>query len=444
MSDLRIPVAIGPTGKYVLPEQGIKGTLYRCPDCHAELTFRAGQKNRKHFSHPAPTTPQGCSGGGEGLKHLETKLRLQLTLRAWIQQEKPITFQVQCIVGHRNLLQWNLRVSDEVRVEHPLAGRKLDVAILRDQLVGMALEVYVSHLVDEAKRQAIKDIWWVELDGNHDLTSLPFHPLNHNLPFECTECKRIQEEREKAETHRQEMQALREQQRREWEQRRVEKASARVQRADALSQWSPPVKPKSAPAPWVPEKPKVNIWTFMGERPHGVTVPGWEAFQKHPDFVMQHILNPEHRKAIVELLQQKQQEWPEDLLDLFKRAVCIFDDYDTRVRLEAVHPEKPPVPRVLCKKALFWWAWQHPVARVVLQHLAGGDRLLLEQHLMAPYGFPDPVTECVQRLDQELRKLLKSSSKKQKEHLQRVLQQKLPEPLVEEGWSLWLDWVTHT
>lgn len=191
-SGFKVPFGLDPDNSITQVARAIRGVAYRCPQCLAPLTLRAGEIKVKHFSHRG-----GGSCSYESVLHHAAKHRLYEVVQAWLAgwgkgpvivlpcEGRTIGFCTSDL--HRPLLRERV---DGVRLEATVGDFRPDVVLFLEDKPVLSLEVLVSHEVDEAKasRSSHK---WIELDAISVLES-PFswRPINHNIGKEgrCEFC----------------------------------------------------------------------------------------------------------------------------------------------------------------------------------------------------------------------------------------------------------------
>jgi hypothetical protein len=136
-----------------------RGAEYACPACGAPLVLRAGAIKSKHLSHKPSAT---CTP--ETVLHATAKLLLARTLHAWLAGTTDVTCHRTCDdCGESMPFQLPRSRADRVAVEQRLAcGRIPDVSLWLGGDCTLAVEVFVTHAVDEDKDKALP-VHWIEL-----------------------------------------------------------------------------------------------------------------------------------------------------------------------------------------------------------------------------------------------------------------------------------------
>lgn len=201
-----IPRALNDENRLVAPEEAIKGNAYYCPECRNALTFRKCTKKRSHFAHRAKSK---CSR--ESVTHMIGKLLVMRAFDDWWAGKAPEPLILhdckQCRTGQR---KYFARDINSHSYEHTLStGYRADVALLHDENVKLAVEVYVHNRVSGKKTTDI-GIGYVELEADDIMESnCKWRPINQawkEMVCEtCAEKNRIAEEQRlrREEEHRQ-------------------------------------------------------------------------------------------------------------------------------------------------------------------------------------------------------------------------------------------------
>ena len=142
-----------------------------CPICIAPVTLKLGTRNRHHYAHEPDSVCAAASG--EGALHLAAKLLLaealggggdNLSLRRVCARVPGEVARVRCAEGPLETLPlaW-----DTVEIERSLPSLRADLMLTLQGRPVLALEVRVTHAVDERKSAALKvlGIPWLEIDA---------------------------------------------------------------------------------------------------------------------------------------------------------------------------------------------------------------------------------------------------------------------------------------
>lgn len=144
-------------------ENGLNCDCY-CPYCHERLIARQGEKNRHSFAH---VSGKECPNAPETALHMLAKEIISkgcnLTIPAVIFRKKPMRtgYKGSKIVLHESYV---FR-PDKVELETKLEGFTPDI-IAEQSGEQLAIEIRVTHKVDEEKREKIKkrNISTIEID----------------------------------------------------------------------------------------------------------------------------------------------------------------------------------------------------------------------------------------------------------------------------------------
>ncbi len=166
-----------------------RGASYACPACRAPLVLRAGTIKSKHLSHKPSGT---CTP--ETVLHVTAKLLLERALLGWLAGKAEITCHRSCDdCGASMPFQLPRSRADSVAVEQRLAcGRIPDVSLMLAGECTLAIEVFVTHAVDDDKAAALP-VHWIELDADAVLDDPNnWRPRRARLrEARCTECARL-------------------------------------------------------------------------------------------------------------------------------------------------------------------------------------------------------------------------------------------------------------
>lgn len=164
----RVEWGKAPDGNFVRSAEAERGISYVCPSCEAPLVLKAGEVRRRHFSHKGGS---GCSS--ESILHQVAKARICLAVQAWRNGAGDVPRLVRRCEFCSQELPQELPSSVRVAVpEVPVGGRVVDVALLDAGGTTLAaLEVLVSHAVDERKASDLP-IPWGEIPAGEVLEGL--------------------------------------------------------------------------------------------------------------------------------------------------------------------------------------------------------------------------------------------------------------------------------
>lgn len=188
-----VPYGLDPDDRLVPPEEARKGTTYRCPGCAGALLFRKGLIRHPHFAHRPGTS---CSA--ETVLHKTAKRRIVAMVENWkAGRGKLPRFVLKCGCGTlgRQPLPENLKdAQEEWRLP---SGHIVDVALLGIYGILMAVEVLVTHRVDEGKRPHIK-VPWVEVTAETVCRESELWVTTQHgpVPYKCAECGEMDRKQE--------------------------------------------------------------------------------------------------------------------------------------------------------------------------------------------------------------------------------------------------------
>lgn len=133
-----------------------------CPVCKRQVTMKLGRKKAHHYAHrPEDTCP---TSNPETLIHLNCKFHIYEQLK----QANEVYLSTSCQLCHKpKPFIWK-QGWDKVEVEYTIDSIRPDVALIKSGEVIGAIEVYVTHAVDEikAKRLELYQVDWIEISGH--------------------------------------------------------------------------------------------------------------------------------------------------------------------------------------------------------------------------------------------------------------------------------------
>lgn len=139
--NIKLPCGIDKNGNIVKIEDAIKGLACGCfcPVCKQPLIAKKGEKNAFHFAHKSQSFT--CEHGYQSALHLLAKeLFNEIEFLIFIKDHKPVRYKI-----------------DSVEVENRLDDIIPDLLITCDGKK-FIVEIFVTHAVDEIKKQKIKDM----------------------------------------------------------------------------------------------------------------------------------------------------------------------------------------------------------------------------------------------------------------------------------------------
>lgn len=183
---LKIPLAHDETGSLVSVEHAISGGQYYCPSCGAGLILRRGTVKVAHFAHkPSDICNQ------ETIIHKTAKLVVQQAVTDWKAGKRAApVIQRACQVCHSLIAQPLPEKVETAQLEYRLSdGFIADVALLVQDKPQAAIEILVTHAVDEVKTANIS-VPFIELDGYAILESPTiWNPITDRFrPLTCPQC----------------------------------------------------------------------------------------------------------------------------------------------------------------------------------------------------------------------------------------------------------------
>lgn len=176
-----------------------------CPECNNEVILRLGKKRVHHFSHKQNSLCTATKP--ESILHANTKYYLarELAKANKVKINAPCANKV-CSATHETV--W-ISGWDNVQVEYSLDTVRPDILLRKGDQPIAAIEVAVTHLVDELKEQKLANIniSWIEVIATKSLyeghdkwtidSPLPYDrvnpPPNHWL---CDECRVMSERKD--------------------------------------------------------------------------------------------------------------------------------------------------------------------------------------------------------------------------------------------------------
>ena len=184
---LRVPFAFDDEKKLYDPETAEKGKRYFCPACQDAVILRKGEIKKAHFAHKVSET---CNQ--ETILHKTAKQLIVDAISDWKSdktdapvlkrtceicrkpKDQPLPDKVECA-----MLEY--RMSD---------GFVVDVVLMVENEPAAAIEIRVSHAVDENKAKSLS-VPFIELEGQKVVENpTVFEPiLDRFLPFTCGACK---------------------------------------------------------------------------------------------------------------------------------------------------------------------------------------------------------------------------------------------------------------
>ena len=187
MTELKVPLAYDGSRNLVWPTQAVKDESYFCPCCDEPVVFRSGDVRVHHFAH----RPNGvCTG--ETITHKCAKLAIQNAVREWkAGKAGPPQIERHCRICDDPVPQPLPEKVTEAVLEHRVAeGFVIDVALLAGDETVAAVEVRVSHELDDLKKKNLS-VPFIEVEGHEVLeTPTKWLPITDRFgPLTCSVCR---------------------------------------------------------------------------------------------------------------------------------------------------------------------------------------------------------------------------------------------------------------
>lgn len=187
MPELRVPFAVDDEERIYSPATAEKDGNYSCPACGEPVIFKQGEIRIAHFAHKVSDI---CSQ--ETITHKTAKLLVQKAVREWRSGKgNSPTLQRACQICGTSISQLLPGKVDSAVLEFRLAdGWIADVALLVGEIAQAAVEIRVTHAVDEIKANRLP-VPFIELDG-YEVIENPtvWKPITDNFkPLTCDKCK---------------------------------------------------------------------------------------------------------------------------------------------------------------------------------------------------------------------------------------------------------------
>ena len=187
MSELRIPLAFDEQGQLCSPTNAKKGENYFCPCCRKPVILKKGATRVAHFAHKANDT---CNQ--ETIIHKTAKLLIQKTINEWKSgKSDPPILQRSCQICGTSITQSLPEKVESAILEYRLAdGSIADIALLVEGKARAAIEIKVTHSVDEPKSKRLP-VPFIELDGYEVIENpVVWKPISDKFkPIICKNCK---------------------------------------------------------------------------------------------------------------------------------------------------------------------------------------------------------------------------------------------------------------
>jgi hypothetical protein len=183
--ELKVPWGLSKDDRLVKPAEAQRSETYMCPACQTPLVFRQGPHRQAHFAH----YHESCSQ--ESILHISAKRLIEQVVQEWKAGAVAITLHRQCTICGDILLQaLPDKVQDASLEKRTSSGHVVDVALLAEESIVAAVEIRVTHAVDDQKRAQLP-IPYIELDAEAVLEApYDWHPIADTLSkARCEVCR---------------------------------------------------------------------------------------------------------------------------------------------------------------------------------------------------------------------------------------------------------------
>ena len=174
-----------------------------CPICDEPVILKLGSIRSHHYAHRPETL---CSASQpETALHLNTKFYIYQQLRG----ASSLCIEQVCTghCGRKKMLLWQEHW-DAVEVEFTMDSIRPDIALLKQGMVVAAIEIVVTHALDDHKKQRLStlDVPWVEIKASEllymgDTPWIPEQALSVwriSSPIQDWRCDSCTEQRKRA------------------------------------------------------------------------------------------------------------------------------------------------------------------------------------------------------------------------------------------------------
>lgn len=187
MSNIKIPYAFDESHQLVKIDDADKSKKYFCPACCAPVIVRKGEIKVHHYSHKAN---QVCNQ--ETATHKLAKLLLQQHITDWKEGRRSApSIRRSCHVCRTEMIRPLPDKVERAELEVRLSdGSIVDVALIALGIPVAAIEVRVTHAVDEEKEASLP-VPFIEVDGDEIIAGeTPINLLVDKFkPLICSTCK---------------------------------------------------------------------------------------------------------------------------------------------------------------------------------------------------------------------------------------------------------------
>ncbi len=165
------PYAIGREQRLIHAESAPRDTHYSCPRCGDKVILRRGEIKIAHFAHKAESS---CTS--ESIAHKTAKLLICQAFSDWKSGNgQELIVEVGCNFYEfcHNTIRYPIR--DKVtaaHIEYSIGSHRADVLFTKGDAPVLAIEVKVSHAVDDHKAESLP-VYFIEVDAK-DVIKDPF------------------------------------------------------------------------------------------------------------------------------------------------------------------------------------------------------------------------------------------------------------------------------
>lgn len=188
--EFKVPYGRLATGKLVKASAASKGIRYVCPGCDDQLILRAGPVMAQNFAHKV-----GGACTGESVLHKTAKALLVQTVREHVERPR-ITLRCVCATCRQPFTKpLPSTAFDDAFEEISIERRICDVVTFSQGDPNLAIEVLVTHAVDQIKADDLT-LFWIELLATEIIDDpAAWRPQQARLkPQRCSKCKVLQGE----------------------------------------------------------------------------------------------------------------------------------------------------------------------------------------------------------------------------------------------------------
>lgn len=188
-TELLVPYGTDPQGTLVRASEANHQTIYHCPGCNSPLVLRAGEKVIHHFAHKANSTCTGETVAHQTAKRLLVQVIMEQSISPF---PKAISIFCPCSCCNKTFsLALPARSFTSAQEEHRIDTFVCDVVAFRDSACVLAIEVFMTHAVEE-KKALVLSVPWLELSAEAVLENpYQWRPTKANLkPVLCPDCKK--------------------------------------------------------------------------------------------------------------------------------------------------------------------------------------------------------------------------------------------------------------